>query len=203
MISQATRILRIYSDPATAQTRCIELIEHPVRRRHGRRRAQQELQRAIDAYGNTQEHIDCGEYLIVQYHPGLLNIKTNINNFLPILNTLQRMRLVLLCPPVVLFSQPKNLSQLLCRAKLQEPLKEVIQSIPCHGNRRKPSTAFVSANCVTSTSKGRTFNSCNQGTIFNSTWAVYMIMRDVCGMQYDGQTNKIRSRMNGHRSYYR
>ena len=47
--SQATRILRICSDPATAQSRCIELIEYLVRRGHGRRRTQLEVQRAIDA----------------------------------------------------------------------------------------------------------------------------------------------------------
>ena len=28
-------------------------------------------------------------------------------------------------------------------------------------------------------------------------------MCDVCGMQYVGQTNNIRSRMNGHKSHYR
>ena len=32
---------------------------------------------------------------------------------------------------------------------------------------------------------------------------MYVIMCDVCGMQYVGQTNNIRSRMNGHRSDYR
>ena len=34
-------------------------------------------------------------------------------------------------------------------------------------------------------------------------WAVYVIMCDVCGMQYVGRTNNIRSRMNGHKSNYR
>ena len=42
--SQATRILRICSDPATAQSRCNELIEYLVRRGHGRRRTQLEVQ---------------------------------------------------------------------------------------------------------------------------------------------------------------
>ena len=41
---QATRILRICSDPATAQSRCNELIEYQVRRGHGRRRTQLEVQ---------------------------------------------------------------------------------------------------------------------------------------------------------------
>ena len=32
---------------------------------------------------------------------------------------------------------------------------------------------------------------------------IYRIMCDVCGMQYVGQTNNIRSHMNGHKSDYR
>ena len=37
----------------------------------------------------------------------------------------------------------------------------------------------------------------------NTKWAVYVIMCDACGMQYVGQTNNIRSSMNGHGSHYR
>ena len=36
----------------------------------------------------------------------------------------------------------------------------------------------------------------------NTKWAVYVIMCDVCGMQYVGQTNNVMSRMNGHKSDY-
>ena len=50
--SHATRILRICGDPATAQSRCNELIEYLVRLGHGRRRTQLEVQRAIDAHRN-------------------------------------------------------------------------------------------------------------------------------------------------------
>ena len=55
--SQATRILRICGDPATALSRCDELIEYLVRRGHGRRRTQLEVQRAIDSNRNPQQHI--------------------------------------------------------------------------------------------------------------------------------------------------
>ena len=203
--SQATRILRICSDPATAQSRCNELIKCLVRRRHGRRRTQLEVQRAIDAYRNPQQHIcniDRAVYLTVQYHPGLPDIKGTLKKFLPILYTSDRMSMFSR-PPVVSFSQPKNLSQQLCRAKLKVPQKEAIQSKPCQGNRCQLCTAFVSASCVTSTSNGRTFHCRNQGTNCNAKWAVYVIMCDVCGMQYVGQTNNIRLRMNGHKSDYR
>ena len=76
--SQATRTLRICSDPATAQSRSNELIEYLVRRGHGRRRTQLEVQQPIDAYRNPQQHIrniDLGVCFTVQYNPGLQDIK--------------------------------------------------------------------------------------------------------------------------------
>ena len=187
--SQPTRILRIFTDPATEQSRCHELIEYLVRRGHGRRRTQLEVQRAIDAYRNPQQYIrniDRGVYFIVQYHPGLPDTKGTLKKFLPILYTSEHMSMVFSRPPVVSFSQQQNLSQQLCWAKLQEPQKEAIQSKPCQGNRCQFCTAFVSANCVTSTSNGRTSHCRNQGTNCNAKLAVYVIMCNVCGMQYVG-----------------
>ena len=124
--SQAIRILRICSDLATALSRCNELIEYLVRRGHGRRRTLLEVQRAIDANRNPQRHIriiDSGVYFVVLYYPGPPDIKSTLNKFLPILNTSERMSMVSSRPPVVSFSLPKNLSQQLFRAKLQEPQK--------------------------------------------------------------------------------
>ena len=142
-------------------------------------------------------------YISVQYHPGLPDIKGTSKKFFPILYISERMSMVFFRPPVVSFSQRKNLSQQLCRTKLQEPQKEAILSRPCQGNRCQHCTAFVSANCVTSTNNGRTFHCPNQGTTGNTKWAVYVIMFDVCGMQYVGLANNIRIRMNGHKSDYR
>ena len=164
------------------------------------------LKRAIDAYRNPQQHIrniDPAVYFTVQYHPGLPDIKGTFMKFLPILFTSERMSMEFSRPPVVSFSQPKNLYQQLYRAKLQEPQKDAIQSKPCQGNHCQLCTAFVSASCVTSTSNDRTFRCRNQGTNCNTKWAVHVIMCDVCGMQYVGQTNNIRLRMNGHKSDYR
>ena len=169
--SQATRILRICNDPATAQSRCNELIEYLVRRGHGRRRTQLEVQRAIDAYRNPQQHIrniDSGVYFIVQYHPGLPDIKSTLEKFLPILHTSERMSMVFSRPPVVSFSQSKKLSQQLCPAKLQVPQKEAIQCNPCQGNRCQLCTAIVSASCVTRTRNGRTFHCRKQGSNCNT-----------------------------------
>ena len=149
-----------------------------MRRGHGRRRTQLEVSRTIDAYRNPQQHIrniDRAVYIAVQYHSGLPDIKGTLKKFLPILYTSERMSMVFSRPPVVSFSQPKNLSQQLCQAKLQEPQKEAIQSKPCQGNRCQLCTAFASVSCVTSTSNGRTFHCRNQGTNFNTKWAVYVI----------------------------
>ena len=106
-------------------------------------------------------------------------------------------------PPVVSFSQPKKLFKQICRAKFQDPQKEAIQSKPCKGNRCQLCTSFVFASCVNSTSICRAFHCRNQCTICNTKWAVYVITCDACGMQYVGQTNNVRSRMNGHISDYR
>ena len=160
-----------------------------MRRGHGRRRTQLEVQRAMDAHRNPQQHIrniDCGVYFTVQYHPGLPDIKCTLKNFLPILYTSQRTSMASSRPPVVSFSQPKNISQQLCWEKLQEPQNEAIQSKPCQGNRCQLCTAFVSSSYVTSTSNGRTFHCRNHGTNCNTKWAVYVIMCDVCGMKYVG-----------------
>ena len=50
---QATRILHICCDPATAQSRCNELIEYLVRHGHGLRHTQLEVQRTIDIHSST------------------------------------------------------------------------------------------------------------------------------------------------------
>ena len=161
-----------------AQSGCNELIEYPVRRGHGRRCTQLEVQRAVDAHRNPQQHIrniNSGVYFIVQYQFGLPEIKGISKKFLPILFISERTSVVSSRPPVVSFSQPKNLSQQLCRAKLQEPQKEAIQNKTCQGNRCHLCTALVSASCVTSTSNGRTFHCRNQGTNCNTKCAVYVV----------------------------
>ena len=172
-----------------------------MRRGHGRRRTQLEVQRATDANRNPQQHIrniESWVCFIVQYHPGLPDIKGTIKKFLLILYTSERMSMVFSRPPVVSFSQPKNLFQQSC-----QPLKEDIQCKQCQGTRCLLCTVFLSATCVTCTINGRTFHCRNQGTNCNTKWAVYVRMCDECGMQYVGQTNNIRSRMNGHKSDYR
>ena len=171
---------------------------------HGRRRTQLEDQGTIDAFGEPQKHIrtiDRREYLIALYHSCLPDIMGTLGKYLRIRYTSERM--VFARHPVVSFSKPNNLSQQLCRAKLQEHQKEAIQRKPCEGNRCQLCTAFVSASCVTSSCNGRTFHCRKQDTNYNTKWAVNVIICDVCGMQYAGQTNNTRSHMNGHKSHNR
>ena len=170
-----------------------------MRRGNGRRRTQLEVQLAIDAYRNPQQYIritDSGVYFIIQYHPGLPDINGTQKNY--VLYTSKRIIMEFSCLPVASFSQPKNLSQQLCRAKYK-----ILRKKPCQGNRCQLCAAFASANCVTRTSNGRTFHCRNQGANCNTNRAVYVLMCDVCGMQYVGQANNVRSRMNGHKSDYR
>ena len=109
--SQATQIIRICSDPATALSRCNELIEYLVRRGHGRRRTQLDVQGARDAHRNPQQHIrknDRGVYFIVLYHPGLPDIRVTLRKFLPILNTSERMSMVFSAFQLFCFSNQKT-----------------------------------------------------------------------------------------------
>ena len=69
-------------------------------------------------------------------------------------------------------------------------------SKPCLGNPLQLCIGLSSANCVTSASNSRRFHCRTQVAKYNTKWAVYVIMIDVCGMQYDGETSNVRSRMN-------
>ena len=76
-----------------------------------RGRTQLEDQRAIDANRNPQQHIcntDRGVYFIVQYHPGLPDIKGTLKKFLPILYTSERMSMVF--PTLQLFCSPNQIT---------------------------------------------------------------------------------------------
>ena len=206
--SQAIRILRICSDPATARTRCDELIEYLVRRGHGRRRTRQQVQRACDAYYNPQPRPVCDvkrTYFTVKFHPGLPDIKGTLNKYLPLLYTSDRMREVVKNPPLISFSQGNSLGNLLCRARLRNSSEdtEVTPSQQCDGRRCQLCPSFIASDKVISTSNGRTFTCRNQGTDCNTKWAVYLIKCGVCGKQYVGQSNNIRLRMNCHKSDYR
>ena len=156
----------------------------------------------MNAHINPQQHvrnIDNGEYFIVQYHPDIPDIKVTPKKVFPMLYSSERMRMVFSRPPDVSFCQPKDLCQHLRRAKLQEPQKEAIHCKPCHENWCQLCTVFISVNCVTSASIGRSFLCRNQGANLNSKLTVYM-MCDVCGMQYVGQTGNVRLRKNEHNS---
>ena len=99
-----------------------------MRRGQGRRRTHLEAQREMDTRIDPQKRIrsiGSGVYFIVQHHRGLLDVNGTSKTFF-IICTSGRMRTVFSCHPVVSFRLPKNLCQHLCRAKLDEPQKEVM-----------------------------------------------------------------------------
>ncbi|KAJ8030130.1 hypothetical protein HOLleu_26444 [Holothuria leucospilota] len=69
--SQTIRILRICSDPATAQNRCEELVEYFVRRGHERKRTrlQHHNPRQSPVIDVTRT------FFTVKFHPGLPDIR--------------------------------------------------------------------------------------------------------------------------------
>lgn len=206
--SQAIRILRICSDPVTAQNRCEELVEYLVRRGHGRKRTRLQVQRALAEHHNPRQRpvIDVTRtFFTVKFHPGLPDIRGILEKFMPLLQMSERMRKVVTRPPLISFSQGRSLGGLLCRARLRSREGEtvLIPSQKCNGRRCQLCSSLIASDKVISSINGRKFTCHNQGTDCNSKWAVYVINCGVCGNQYVGQTNNIRLRMNGHKSDYR
>ena len=80
-----------------------------MRRGHGRRRTQLEVQRVIGANRIPQQYIcniDSGVYFILQYHPGIPDFKGTLMKCLPILNTSERMSMAF--PRLLWFVSPNQ-----------------------------------------------------------------------------------------------
>ena len=203
--SQALRILRICSDPDTADTRCSELAEFLTQRGHGRRVVREQITRAKAKFRDpvtvTEPSEPTDRFFTVQYHQALPDIKGILTRYLPVLHTSERMTQVALCAPVLSFSQPPNLGKMLCRAKLREESNTAVQPCqPCGSKRCKLCTALCTQPSVRSHSNNKQFKCRNDHLDCNAEWVIYCISCKQCGIQYVGQTNNLRLRMNGHRS---
>jgi len=207
--SQALRILRICSNIDTARHRCQELTEFLVKRGHNRKLVKQQVERAIDKHTlpqppSTVIRTNRPVFFNIQYHPGLPDVKGILSRYLPLLHQSEKMKEVIPRQPIMSFSQPPNLGRLLCRAKLKTP--SVRNTPPCHPCGKKRCKLCLVLNCsdsIKSTSSSRTFKCNNGGTNCDSEWVIYVIECPVCALQYVGQSNNFRFRMNGHRSDFK
>ena len=206
--SQALRILRICSNLDTARKRCEELTEFLVRRGHGRKMVRQQVDRAISNYTNPpppkEQDIMRPLFFTVQFHPALPDIKGIVNKYMPLLHQSNTMKTAVPRSPIMSFSQPPNLGRSLCRAKLRNSQDTTTAPPSSCGKKRCKLCPFIQcADHIASTSNKRIFKCRNQDTDCDSEWIIYAIECPICKMQYVGQSNSFRLRMNGHRSDFK
>ena len=209
--SQALRILRICSSLETAKLRCSELTDSLVKRGYNRKKVNVQIERAITNFTNP---MPVGEsktarpvYFNVQFHPSLPDIKGILQRYMPLLHQSEKLKTAVPNIPIISFSQPSNLGSTLCRAKLRQPpgVNDRTSKPPqiCGKNRCKLCTFLICSDSITSTANNKTFKCYNRDTTCDSEWIVYVIQCPICNLQYVGQSNNFRSRMNGHKSDFR
>ena len=104
--------------------------------------------------------------------------------------------------PLISFRQPNNLCRSLCRAKLRqaasvndEPPRTSQSSGKSHC---KLCLSLISSNYISITANNKTPRCHNEDTRCDSKWIIYVIFCPICNLQYEGQSNNFRARMNGH-----
>ncbi|KAJ8039742.1 hypothetical protein HOLleu_13841 [Holothuria leucospilota] len=209
--SQALRILRICSNLETARLRCSELADSLVKRGYNRNKVNSQIERAITNFSNPtsmrESYSTRPVFFNVQFHPSLPDIRGILQRYMPLLHQSDTMKTAVPTLPIISFSQPPNLSKTLCRAKLRQPAggNDRASKPPriCGKKRCKLCSSLICSAHITSTANNKTFKCFNRDTSCDSQWVVYVIQCPVCNLQYVGQSNNFRSRMNGHKSDFR
>ena len=206
--SQSLRILRICSNLDTARLRCKELTDYLVKRGHNRSKVSSQVERAISNFTNPvptpSTENQSRLFFTVQFHPGLPDIKGILQKYLPLLHQSETMKSAVPTTPVMSFSQPPNLGASLCRAKLRQPQTNDNPPARCCAKKRcKLCDILICSDTIKSTANGRTFKCRNMDTTCDSEWIIYVAHCPSCELQYVGQTNNFRLRMNGHRSDFK
>ena len=142
--------------------------------------------------------------IVVTFHPQLPSLEKILCDHLPTLHISEKMKKAVPNPPLAANRPPKNLNDLLVRAKMRTPQQHHEGNSPC-GRPRCKSCTHIRA--------GTTFESARTGEKFRAHVTancriknmVYLIECRKCRKQYIGETeNPLHLRMNGHRSdYYR
>ena len=126
---------------------------------------------------------------------------------MPLLHQSVTMKTVVPDLPLISFSQPHNLCRSLCRATLRQTASVNDEpprpSQSCGKSRCKLCLSLICSNYISSTATIKTFKCYNDNTSCDSKWIIYVISCPICNLQYVGQSNKFRARMNGHKRDFR
>ena len=137
--------------------------------------------------------------LVVTYHPGLTNLSRIARKHLPILHTSSKLKEAIPDPPIIAFRRPKNIKDLLVRAKLNPPSPPTNAiNTRCNNNHCKCCHEMVTCSKFKSKTTGRQYNIGAEITCKTRN-LVYLISCKRCGLQYIGETEKtLHIRMNSH-----
>ena len=182
-----------------------------VKRGYNKSKTNKQIERAFTNFANPptgrQCHTTRPVYFNVQYHPSLPDINGILQRYMPLLHQSVTMKTVVPDLPLISFSQPHNLCRSLCRAKLlqaasvnDEPPRP---SQSCGKSRCRLCLSLICSNYISSTANNKTFKCYNENTSCDSKWIIYVIFCPICHLQYVGQSNNFRARMNGHKSDFR
>ena len=185
--------------------RCTELVECLVKRGYNKRKTNKQIERAFTNFSNPptgrQSHTTRPVYFNMQFHPGLPDIKGNLQRYMPLLHQSVTMKTVV--PD--LFSQPHNLCRSLWRAKLRQTAnlndEPPRPSQSCDKWRCKLCLSLVCSNYISSTSNNKTIKYHNDNASCDSKWTIYVISCPICNLQYVGESNNFRARTNGHKKW--
>ena len=83
------------------------------------------------------------------------------------------------------------------------PIVHHCPSQSCGKSGCKQCLSLICSNYISGTANNKTFKCHNENTSCDSKWIIYVISCPICNLQYVGQSNNLKARMNGHRSDFR
>lgn len=199
----ATRVRRICSSTTSFQEQSQLLKTHLCRR--GYRAAP--VQSAIDEL-SSKDRNTLLQYkerekssrvpLVTTFHPVLKSLNAILRRHLPVLYNNERMATVFKEPPMAAFRRPRNLKDMVVRARLDNPL-------PNGGFRTCSDKRCLLCKHSEDTDTFRSPVTGRNYKIFGNTSChtnncIYLISCKACQKQYVGETGDLRKRINNHRS---
>ena len=182
-----------------------------VKRGYNKRKTNKQIERAFTHFANPptrhQSHTTRPVYFNVQFHSGLPDIKGILLRYLPLLHQSATMKTAVRALSLISFIQPRKLCGGLCRAMRRQTISVNDEphrpSKSCGKSRCGLCLSLICSNYISCIANNKTFKCHNENTSCDTNWNIYVISCPICNLQYVGQSNNFRARMNGHMSDFR
>ncbi|XP_052708956.1 uncharacterized protein LOC128183834 [Crassostrea angulata] len=198
-----TRIRRISSSNEIFEEQCRKLKPHQCYEGYKAHTVQSAIDEIITKDRKTllqyKEKTDKSRVpLVTTYHPALKTLNSILRNNLPILYTNERMADLFNDPPMAAFKRPRNLKDMVVRARLDNPLPNGGFKT-CSDARCLLCKHSTNADSFKSSITGRTYKIIGN-TSCRTDNCIYLFSCKVCSKQYVGERGDLRRRINNHRS---